>query len=69
MYVYLLSSQIAARILDAHTALQKTSLVESKMLYIRKWQGLPEFGVSHFIVKFRSDKPSKKEVCDWLKFF
>lgn len=36
-----------------------TSLIESKLLYIRQWQSLPEFGVSHFVVKFRG---SKKEV-------
>lgn len=36
-----------------------TSLIESKMLYIRQWQSLPEFGVSHFVVRFRG---SKKEV-------
>lgn len=51
--------QIAARILEAHSSLNKTSLIESKMLYVRQWQALPEFGVSHFVVKFRN---SKKEV-------
>ncbi|EDO36565.1 predicted protein [Nematostella vectensis] len=54
--------QIAARILESHTALHKASLVESKMMYIRQWQSLPEFGVSHFIVRFRSDKPKKEEI-------
>ena len=51
--------QIAARILEAHSSLNKSSLIESKMLYIRQWQALPEFGLSHFIVRFRG---SKKEV-------
>lgn len=51
--------QIAARILEAHSSLNKSSLVESKMLYVRQWQALPEFGLSHFVVRFRG---SKKEV-------
>ena len=55
--------QIAARILEAHSSLSKASLIESKTLYIRQWQALPEFGISHFIVKFsRADKISKREV-------
>lgn len=54
------AKQIAARILEAHSSLNKTSLIESKMLYVRQWQALPEFGVSHFVVKFRNAK--KEEI-------
>ncbi|XP_073250057.1 fermitin family homolog 2-like [Porites lutea] len=54
------AKQIAARILEAHSSLNKTSLIESKMLYVRQWQALPEFGVSHFVVKFRNSK--KEEI-------
>ncbi|KAJ7373419.1 Fermitin 2 [Desmophyllum pertusum] len=54
------AKQIAARILEAHSSLNKSSLIESKMLYIRQWQALPEFGLSHFIVRFRGSK--KEEV-------
>lgn len=54
------AKQIAARILEAHSSLNTTSLIESKLLYIRQWQSLPEFGVSHFVVKFRGSK--KEEI-------
>ncbi|RMX50069.1 hypothetical protein pdam_00002881 [Pocillopora damicornis] len=54
------AKQIAARILEAHSSLNKSSLVESKMLYVRQWQALPEFGLSHFVVRFRGSK--KEEI-------
>lgn len=67
MFLFTLSDdfpfQIAARILEAHSSLNKTSLIESKMLYVRQWQALPEFGLSHFVVRFRG---SKKEVIVFL---
>ena len=59
--------QIAARILEAHSSLNKSSLIESKMLYIRQWQALPEFGLSHFIVRFRGSKKEVNYVCEFSR--
>lgn len=38
------------------------TVMEAKMNYIRKWQELPDFGITHYGVKFRGEKISKKDV-------
>ena len=38
--------------------------MEAKMNYIRKWQELPDIGITHYGVKFRGEKVSKREVSD-----
>jgi len=52
------SRQIATRILEAHANVQNMNLLDAKMNYIKAWQALPEYGMTYFIVKF---KTSKKE--------
>ena len=54
--------QVAARILEAHSSLNLMTVMEAKMNYIRKWQELPDFGVTHYGVRFRGEKISKKDV-------
>ena len=56
------SNQVAARILEAHSSLNLMTVMEAKMNYIRKWQELPDFGITHYGVKFRGEKISKKDV-------
>eukprot|EP00111_Clytia_hemisphaerica_P000547 TCONS_00001615-protein len=55
------SKQIAARILESHTAFTKLGVIEAKMNFIRQWQALPDYGVSKFNCKFRDSK-KKQEI-------
>jgi len=50
------NKQLAARILEAHSAFTKLGLLEAKLNYIRQWQSLPEFGITKFNAKFRDSK-------------
>ena len=52
-------SQLAQRILEAHANVRDMNLLEAKMNYIKAWQALPEYGITHFIIRM---KGSKKEV-------
>ncbi|XP_078720456.1 fermitin family homolog 2-like isoform X3 [Lampetra fluviatilis] len=47
---------LTARILEAHQNVSHMSLVEAKMRFIQAWQSLPEFGITHFVVRFRGAK-------------
>ena len=56
------NKQLAARILEAHSAFTKLGLLEAKLSYIRQWQSLPEFGVTKFNAKFRESKKKSELV-------
>jgi hypothetical protein len=59
---FTLIHQVAARILEAHSSLNLMTVMEAKMNFIRKWQELPDFGITHYGVRFRGEKISKKDV-------
>ncbi|XP_019627323.1 PREDICTED: fermitin family homolog 2-like isoform X4 [Branchiostoma belcheri] len=48
--------KLTARILEAHANVANLALMEAKLNYIRAWQALPEFGITHFVVRFRGNK-------------
>jgi len=50
------TKQIASHILQAHSNVQDMTLLEAKMNYIKAWQALPEYGITHFIVRFKDGK-------------
>ena len=58
-----LAGQIAAQVLGFHGSLERRSVLESKLAYIRAWEGLQDFGLSYFIIKFSTYKA--KDV-SWL---
>ncbi|EHB16591.1 Fermitin family-like protein 2 [Heterocephalus glaber] len=47
---------ITAQILEAQQNMAQMSLIEAKMRVIQAWQSLPEFGITHFIVRFQGGK-------------
>jgi len=47
------------KIQESVTNYSSYNLVNAKLAYIKAWQALPEFGLTHFMVKFRQ---SRKEV-------
>lgn len=49
--------QVATQILEFHGSLGRQTILESKLAYIRAWEGLQDFGISYFIVKFQGYKP------------
>lgn len=52
-------NSVIQRILEAHANVKDLSFTEAKLHFVKAWQGLPDFGVSLFVVKFLG---SKKEV-------
>ncbi|XP_078714539.1 fermitin family homolog 2-like [Lampetra fluviatilis] len=50
------TKQLAARIMEAHQNVANLALVEAKMKFIQAWQSLPDFGIAHFVVRFRGSK-------------
>eukprot|EP00117_Sycon_ciliatum_P046740 scpid12531/ scgid33449/ Fermitin family homolog 1; Kindlin-1; Unc-112-related protein 1 len=49
-------NKIAAQVLGFHGSLERRSVLESKLAYIRAWEGLQDFGLSYFIIKFSTYK-------------
>uniref|UniRef100_A0A8C4WQQ5 FERM domain containing kindlin 2 n=1 Tax=Eptatretus burgeri TaxID=7764 RepID=A0A8C4WQQ5_EPTBU len=47
---------LTARILEAHQNVTYMSLIEAKLRFIQAWQSLPEFGITHFVVRFKNCK-------------
>lgn len=50
------TKQLTARILEAHQNVAYLPLVEAKLRFIQAWQSLPEFGITHYFVRFRGSK-------------
>ena len=42
--------------MEAHTNVKDLNLLEAKMNFIKAWQSLPDYGVSHFVVRFHGEK-------------
>ena len=41
------------KIQESVTHYSSYNLVNAKLAYIKAWQALPEYGLTHFLVKFR----------------
>ena len=52
--------QLVQRILDAHTNVKNLTFTEAKLHFIKAWQALPDYGISHFVVRFSTSK--KEEI-------
>jgi kindlin 2 len=62
---YLISNfvfeKLIKRIMESHSNFSNLDLVDTKLRYIKLWQEVADFGVSYFVVKFKSLKA--REVC------
>ena len=51
------------KVQESVTNYSSYNLVNAKLAYIKAWQALPEFGLTHYLVKFKS---ARKEVIEML---
>ncbi|XP_078726580.1 fermitin family homolog 2-like isoform X1 [Lampetra fluviatilis] len=47
---------LTARVLEAHQNVSHMSLIEAKMRFIQAWQSLPEYGLTHFLIRVRGSR-------------
>lgn len=48
--------QIIRQILEAHASMLTLSSMDARLTYIRNWQGLADFGISYYIVRFNKQR-------------
>ena len=48
--------QIIRQILEAHASMLNLSAMDARLTYIRNWQGLADFGISYYIVRFNKQR-------------
>ena len=53
VYLFL---QIIRQILEAHASMLNLSAMDARLTYIRNWQGLADFGISYYIVRFNKQR-------------
>jgi len=51
-----ISFQIIRQILEAHASMLNLSAMDARLTYIRNWQGLADFGISYYIVRFNKQR-------------
>ena len=57
--------QIIRQILEAHASMLNLTAMDARLTYIRNWQGLADFGISYYIVRFNKQRKdvSVKKLC------